>query len=219
MTVSPGHAGDLGYEFDLPKSAARPVHHRLTVWIRPVPTEHHFDPETLSCPAASGDTVIVRHPWTEGAGFRVRIGLLQLKDRKNKVVEAFSFGGALRIESQESETRCDFTSPAPLLPILEADSLQAQVTFEIEAVVGACRAQWNGRHPDSDFEAALARPEPLALYAACLETVEARLRAIHSSDEPLHAVLHYIDHERDALRDDGQWPEAGRKLMELLELN
>jgi hypothetical protein len=38
-----------------------------------------------------------------------------LTDRKDKRVEAFTFGGALSVEPDAAQTVCHFRSPAPIL--------------------------------------------------------------------------------------------------------
>jgi len=224
MTVlaapSSAHSSNLGYAFKsgLPSGAVSP--HQLEIWLRALPTEHHYDPESVTCRVVSSqpvvETLVIRHPWTELYHYQIPVGLISLNDRRDKKIEAFSFGAELQIESNPEATGCVFESSAPILALVDPNSLATRLTAEVEALLGQQRAKWNGQRSDADFDEYLAGVDPFTLYVACLVSVAQRLGTLHPLDNRLHEILHFTDHEHKTLRSAGVWPLEPQSLDALL---
>src|SRR5512144_448502 len=108
----------LGYYFHPPLESQAIGYSQLDVVIRPVPTGEHFDPESFACltATASGSARLhVTHPWTQETTYRVCAGEIDIDDARQEHVKAFTFGGALHLDSDARRTLCQIVSPAPLL--------------------------------------------------------------------------------------------------------
>lgn len=177
---------ELGYVFD---SGTRVVGHTtMTVTFLPTPTEQHYDPERMHVPCVTlaGDVIklTILHPWFDRSDWRVAPGIIALLDRKDKVVEAFTFGATLHIHTDELRTRCVFQSPAPIFEVkagIRAGALDATSIFveEVESRFARIHAAWNG--DDAGFAQRLAATDPVMLYAACRLAVRAHLSRLPES--------------------------------------
>ena len=211
---------DLGYWLDSPESAVLARHHQLWVWLRPRPTERHYDPERVECrvvlPAGHLDRIAIRHPWTRSERYRFCVGGVNLEDRKHRRVHFYSFGGELTITATGNATLCRFSSEAPILALDEQNPLTGIFIDEVEAEWAAVRAAWVVEHRPGSFEGHLCQVAPLALYRACLSTVAEHLRLLHGDiATPVHQLVHFAEHElTDLARTSGVGNAAS--LMDLL---
>jgi hypothetical protein len=215
---------DFGYSFEPPAPAGYPVHRRLTVVLRPRPTERHYDPERAEWPVVSPhgelDRLTVFHPWPVSSEQRAALGRIILADRKGKAVEAFSFGGTLRITASDEQVVAVLESPAPILPLLPPQTVAEALVDEIEILLARRRAHWDSQpqpHAAAAFEERLARAEPLALYQACLAALRAQLAATPAAfHDAEHHLAGFVRREIAALEQAGHWSLHPLSLEDLL---
>ncbi len=187
---------ELGYSFFPPGEPHEIGHPQLQIIIRPTPTEKHFDPEIVTCtvaPTSGGtDELRVHHPWVSEPTYRVCAGHVLIEDRKGKQVAAFTFGGALHIDSNDQRTMCRLTSPAPILQCsLTSDPLEVMLGEEVEILFAERRAAW--LHDEDAFDKRLAAADPLALYQACLRALRDKFEQFPKWEEPIIAkLIHFL---------------------------
>ena len=125
-----------GYLFISPPNSQSPGAERLEIYIHKTPTNHHFDPLKVRLRVASAQTIsepiVIHHPWQFETSFQVVAGVIEIMDRKGKKVEAFSFGGQLTIDSQDSTTTCVLNSPAPIFEIHTNNPVLLSFIEEVE---------------------------------------------------------------------------------------
>jgi hypothetical protein len=178
---------ELGYDFHDVGDRGEPGRGQLDINIPRRPTELHFDPEQVAFPVMAVDGTVQRmtvtHPWRGPRESRLCAGRIVLRDRKGKVVEAYSFGGTLWLDSDATRTCCHVESPVPILRLtgpLDAEgdstSMDTMLVEEFEAVLAKCRVHW-GRD-DVGFDRTLASISPDILYAAALGAIDTRLQAV-----------------------------------------
>jgi hypothetical protein len=205
---------DFGYAFDPPAPPDHPAHRRLTVVLRPHPTGRHYDPERAEWPIASPpaelDRLTVFHPWPVSGEQRAALGRVMLTDRTGKVVEAFTFGGALRITASEEHVVAVLESPAPILPLVPPQTVAEALVDEVEILLARRRAHWDSLaepRAAAGFEERLARAEPLPLYLACLAALRSQLAATPTAfHDAEHRLASFVRREIAALEQAGHWP-------------
>lgn len=188
---------ELGYSF-FPREEPHDIgHSELKVIIRPMPTERHYDPETLTCtiaPHSGGtETLRVHHPWVLDTTYRLCAGHVTLEDRKGKRVVAFTFGGELHIDSTERRTICRLISPTPILEhSQQRDSLELLLGEEAEILFAERRAAW--LHNENEFDRRLANADPQQLYYACLAALRDKIDQWPEWEEPIHQEFKHFLH-------------------------
>jgi hypothetical protein len=175
--MTPPLAADLGWGYDFaPHSPPHyPAHRRLTVVLRPAPTQAHYDPERMDLlivnPAGDLEPLEVYYPWPRPESFRAAAGRVILHDRVGKKVEAFTFGGEVQVEGGPERVVARLESPAPVLALITPDSLANQLTAEVEVLLAQRRARWDQRGQPDELDTRLARVAPRELYRACLKAL------------------------------------------------
>ena len=173
----------LGYCFHPPVDPHDLGHPQLDVVIRATPTGEHFDPESFTCLSATATDLTklhVIHPWTEGTTYRVGAGEIAIEDARHEVLTAFTFGGALQIETDARRTVCRLASPAPLLEHSKQSlSLEEHLIEEVLILFAQRRAVQD----DDDFERHLAAADPLLFYRACLQALHSKFEEFPATDE------------------------------------
>jgi len=208
-----------GYFFHTRERPDSPGHPQLDVFLRFVPTEKHFDPIKMTINVAVGgkdiEFIKVHHPWPLLEHYRACSGRVILEDRKGKVVEAFTFGGDLRIESKEELTIGMLTSPAPILELTSAASILSMLAEEIEIIFAERRAEWEPDH--RTFNEKLITADPFVLYCACLENLRERYEQSHvKSDEEVQKFKQFVHNEIANLQELNQWPAQLPTVAKLL---
>lgn len=159
---------------DLPD---RPGPALLAVAIRPVPTLHHFDPETIDYWVNDG-----------GKGARRRVdgrtpmpldrpfswGQIAITDRLRVTNEYLSFGGWLAVDRVDTTVIATFTSPAPILCRGGHSQGWDHGAELLGAFFGRFLLAVDYR---PGFEARAAGEDPLTLYAAFLIDTMTRYRS------------------------------------------
>ena len=151
---------DLGYIFLPCCRTDLPCHQRLTIHILPTPTQLYCDPEVACIYVAyyhwKSEFIKVSHPWHWKSDYYVDSSWVILKDRLDKVVEPFIFGGKLNITSGKSCTPCTLVSTVPILPCINWASKSSMLAEDVEILLAAWREKWEEQHPFHDFKKQLA---------------------------------------------------------------
>lgn len=169
---------DLGYHFHTPEEAtgnARCLHPQLDVLMHAEPTGRHFDPQILTVTAVVGgytQKISFHHPAPDGRTFQIAAGRIVLRDRVQKEVEAFTFGGELQAHLQNGTSLFQLRSPAPILAVVRLGSPIILFVSEVEILLSRIKVRLDGAN-GLGFEARMARVAPLTLYVACVETLTA----------------------------------------------
>jgi len=167
---------NLGFELVEPDRSRGDETSHLLAALRPQPTLHHFDPETVGYWITDGARgraaalereshfpVVADYAW----------GRIAITDRLGVKNEFLSFGGTLRAQmTEDTAVMVDFSSHAPILRW----SGHSQSTDPLAAEVGAFFARIK---VPIDFvpgaEALVAKATPRALYCAFIQFVRERL--------------------------------------------
>jgi hypothetical protein len=209
-----------GYYFHPKTYHHAPGYPRLDVFIAQHPTEEHFDPEYVELFVQSMDDpgtiecLTVEHPWTLQNQFTVCAGRIKLRDRKDRQVEAFTFGGRLSIHEQPGRIECRIESVAPILDLSGGSPIAVTLAEETEIIFAERRAAWPD---DADFDARLVKVAPDVLYAVCLEALRARFAEMpHQGLPQVTQFTSFLRAEISALEDENRWPGRAPGLGEIL---
>lgn len=201
----------LGYLYSPPCHQDHPCHRQLDIEINARPTFYHYDPEIVHFPVFSDfwgyEVLKVRYPWRRGKNYHVIPGVVIMKDRVYKTVEAFTFGGNLRIEIEKDCTMCSLKSSAPILPLDIRPSVSTLLAEEVEILLAERREVWDEGNPRTAFEDHLAEIDPFTLYMSCLDALQAKFSQFPSPDpENFLKFRHFLRTETRALHEKRHWP-------------
>jgi hypothetical protein len=221
---SGGH--ELGYYFHPRRYPHAPGHPLLDVILRPAPTGRHFDPQEIHLKAVSKhrgvEKLTIRHPWRPANPYRVVAGTVSVRDRTDKVVEAFTFGGDLQVTSDAEGTHCVLTSSAPIIeylsdPNTHGPTVTGMLLEELEALIARWHASWDHEHHPDEFDERLAATDPLTLYAACLQALREQVEHVpHKAEDDLtRQFVRFLPAEIESLHEMGLWPSYVPPLGEL----
>jgi hypothetical protein len=209
----------LGY-FLLPSTTANsPGYPGLLVAIRAEPTGEHYDPEVLHVHLRTTDGLarwcdLARQPLLH-APEQVVLGRLSLRDRVDKRVDFFTFGGCLDITTTAKETIYTLTSPAPILELTgRRDEISDQLTTEVEALMAGYLARW-GRNNDG-LVRCLVQQEPLVLYVACLKSLYRQYQQVSLFRQEYPQFYTMLRSERERLANENAWTHIQPDLEALL---
>jgi hypothetical protein len=192
----------LGYCFHPPTAEHVLGYPQLDVVLRPVPTCDHFDPESVTCPtaAASGSIKLhVVHPWTHDTTYRVCAGEIDIADARGQHVKSFTFGGELRLASDQRRTVCQIVSPVPLLEHAQHTlSLEEHLIEEVQILFAERRAAQD----DDVFERRLAAADPVRLYHACLAALDEKFADFPATDDFNYRLKQFLHDALPALKNE-----------------
>jgi hypothetical protein len=156
------------------------------------------------------------HPWGAADQYQVCLGRIVLRDRKEKVVQAFSFGGELTIRVEPDFTLCQLRSDLPILDLTEENGLELFLVSEIEVILSELRAE--PAVDESDLEQSLCEIEPGMLYVALLLELEARLKMLRNEagDHRILDGLLVVQHALGNLQRHHTRASEAQSLAELL---
>lgn len=191
---------EIGYLYHYPQLDHPTDIFRLDIFVSSVQTERHFDVlRTHFFVKAKGETITkltVTHPWVYEQYARVCAGVVVLEDRKGKKEEAFTFGGHLKIDGQESQTVCRLVSSAPILEISSATQIHGFFVEELEIIL----AQLQARYADHKvYEKRLCNTDPYRLYLACLLELVEKIEGFQHKDENYQQLLVYLHSQEHRL--------------------
>lgn len=176
----------------------------LDVNLQSDPTGQHYDPETFRVRIVDLDNRIdhvrIYNPWRGRNHFQVIIDEVVLRDRKDKVIEAFTFGGELKIESAEQCTHCSLESPVPIIDLRGEDSRAHLLAEEAIALIARRQAEWE--HEPEKFEARLARASVEGIYFGVLKDLEKKYREFPDEERVASQdFLTFLQHQMDRTAD------------------
>jgi hypothetical protein len=211
---------ELGYYFHPLSQSGTHGHSQLDINIYSEPTEKHFDPIRVHLFVVKADQdlerVTISHPWTGASPLRVGPGRVLLQDYRDKVVQAFSFGGEMEITNHSLYTSCHLTSPAPIIHLVQGQDTPTILVTEFESFLARRRAEWAGN--EMGFEARLAKIEPLTLFVVGLATIKEHLQHVPPQlrGESYRQEAHIINEAIQTVQENGHWPPSLPTLAELL---
>jgi hypothetical protein len=192
---------EIGYLYHYTNPTHPTDKFRMDIFISSKPTERHFDVLRahffIKGPREAVERLTVTHPWKYDPVAHVCAGMVIMEDRKGKKEEAFTFGGQLKIDGQESQTICNLVSRAPIIEISGATPIHRFFVEEIEIELAEYRARYlNG----DEYERHICEVDPFILYLACLGTLIEKLEGFQHKDEEyrqllvdLHSQVHRLD--------------------------
>ena len=212
----------------LPKSHPdSPGYTGLLVAIRKQPTEKHFDPRSMRLrlrdkyDEAKWTTLRLHSPaeLPIKASIRVCPGEVMLRDRTDKRVDFFIFGGSLEAVAVPGETVYSLRSPAPILRLTDdLESVPDQLASETQAFMGELEVRWGS--DEEGFAHRLVRVDPLQFYLATLQSLLARYEQDqHILQDTFHEFYLALRNEKQWLMEREQWPPTLLRLEELLAPN
>ena len=212
---------ELGYVFSSIFHPNQLHHHKLDITLHDTPTLRHYDPEVVTfrvTPDNLGNSYIkVRHPWKGKKKHHVFSSIVILRDRVDKVVESFTFGGELLIASNHERTRCSLISTAPILPLLSWSSVEMILAEEVEILLAIRREIWDEEHKRTSFDKHLSEGDPFILYLSCLQNLQKKFNHFPSPvPEELLRFRHFLQVEIKQLHREGLWPLYLSQISEIL---
>jgi hypothetical protein len=212
--------GELGYLISGTQHPSTLGCLQLDVNLYDRPTGQHFDPEQAAFPVANQEGEIKRrviaHPWRSVKAFHVCVGRTILRDRLNKKVEAFSFGGELAIEVEKSYTECLLRSTAPIFALTDVHGLSVMFVSRVESLLARKHAEW--KNDDCGFERRLVDVDPAMLFVAALAAVSWELEQTPTASRG-ERFWHHLGAIRVAIQNmkrGGTWPTPTPSLDEML---
>lgn len=220
---------ELGFHFHPAEPPVTIGHPKLDIRVYSEPTGKHFDPVWVRLPVSLPHMhpyhLIVTHPWRGYGHYRVNAGRIILRDRIEKVVEAFSFGGTLEICPQDEYTCLYVQSSAPILAIPSSAPMFSTLNDrgsieplikEFELILAIIRAELLGS--ELDFESRLAGIDAIDLFCASVVSIEDRLHEFQppTRDDQYWRIINSIHRIKNELHAAGQWPMLQPSLAELL---
>jgi hypothetical protein len=168
---------DLGYVFYPHRRVSEPGYPRLDVFLRHVPTEHHFDPLKVRLRVVDNElgvlTLTVDHHWENSKDYLVCAGPFYLVDRNDKRLDGFTFGGQIHIEPGSDYALVSLRSAAPIL-FAEENATENLLLEETEILLAERQASRENTH--KLFEQHLIEADPLELYHAMLVAIAENYR-------------------------------------------
>jgi hypothetical protein len=207
---------DLGYVFYPRKNHQDIGYSRLEVALRSHPTEEHFDPEEFRLRVASEiggiEYLHVNHPWAGEELYRACVGHVLLRDRKNKTISSYTYGGDLRIEANKDQTTCVLASPAPILRMKGDISIPSLTVVETDILLAKIAAESS----QMVFEERLPMVDPLMLYGASLVSIDSKfLEFEHKEFSHILNFIQFIRREKEKLQESGELPVPIPELVDI----
>jgi hypothetical protein len=204
----------FGYYFHLPEPGMELGSPQLDINLHEDPTGQHFDPETLRVKVTDQYNKIehlqIYHPWPFRKRLQVILGDVVMRDRKDKVVGAFTFGGTLEIEQAEDCTQCRLKSPVPIIDLRDEKLEVQMLAEETKALVARRRADYE---PDvEDFDNKLLSADVTELYFGILKSLAEEFQSLPKSEQanaqPFLMLLHHQFENASKLIDPANIPSG-----------
>jgi len=171
---------DLGYEFFPSAHPGDVGHPQLVIHLPLAPSGRHFDVSVVHFSVFTALDLIEQlsvslHHLGPFEG-RVSPGMIIIESFEKKTVEAFTFGGEYQVEMQPDLTICTIRSQAPILEILQEETISSMLAEEVEILLASRRAAW-AQDPDA-LAKRQAAVDPVTLYHACLEELHKKFKLL-----------------------------------------
>ncbi|MCG3208174.1 MAG: hypothetical protein FOGNACKC_01776 [Anaerolineae bacterium] len=196
-----------------------PGHTGLLVAIRETPTEQHFDPESIELSLndstqTAGPTRLTLESSNSGV-YHVCPGKVILRDRMDKRVYFFAYGGSLETSFLPGTAMYCLQSPAPILLMAEGlETVPELLAAETEMYLARLHARWGA--DDEGFRQRLAAADPMQLYAATVQSMLTSYKRSSAWKESYHALYETLLGEKEWLTRLGRWPTTTGGLRDLL---
>jgi hypothetical protein len=205
---------ELGYFLHPAQHPSDPGHPELEINIVDAPEHQHYDTRQATFTVAYFGGVSkldIRHPW-HSSHYHVCAGPILLLDFVDKPVEMFSFGGEMEVTEGSARTHCRLKSSAPIFWVTDEGMSATVLSEEFISMLARRHAAWAGN--PNEYEARLAKADPLQIYIASLNAIRQMCEHIpHGCNEAIHhATINAIQ----ALEAKGLWPLYVHGLDELL---
>lgn len=209
-----------GYFFHPSKYSPHLGHATVDVFLARCEDDWYFPTQTATFPVVEDEGVGHAHltdSWTfPRRDYKLAPGLFYIAAWDGDLVEGFSFGGDLTIESADDHVCCQLRSAAPLFDLADTTGLVEILVPEFEAELARLRAEWTGT--DGEFDRRVAMTDPIALFVAslCLSNAYVhRLPALDTDDSVVDG-RQAVSHAIHILQDAGDWPEQPATLHQLI---
>lgn len=210
----------IGYLYHYPRLDHATDNFRLDIFVSSTVTELHFDVEHAFFSVATlGDgieKIKIRHNEFSEKKQQVCAGLVIMEDRNKVKKEAFTFGGNLTVDMQETQTVCVLTSPAPILDLADATPLQRIFVEELEIIFAERAAIYTNHH---DYEKHLIAANPRDLYLASLESLLKKFEKFPRMDQSQRDFSHFLQTEKARLHTAGIYTEVAPSLDKIFPGN
>lgn len=206
-----------GYQFAYRQHPESPGFTTLMIAIRETPTRMHFDPETLRIHAPMDDGSIswMTFSYQERVIPERPIGYSRIivKDRRDKAIAFYSFGGTIHSLFQPGENIYILESDAPLLDLSsEKDALSNELAHEADILFAQLRARSGGQ--DHRFYQRMYAIEPLNRYAGTILSILGKLERESNLRQERESLQWFLQREARFL--STKLPDA-KPLEELLQ--
>lgn len=204
----------------LPKSHRdSPGYTGLLVAIEQQPTGKHFAPHRLRLRLQDAKGVVKWRTldWFTllEASAHACPGRLILRDRSDKSVEFFTFGGSLEVISGPDKTVYSLHSPAPILELTDrSETVPNQLAAETESLMGEIEVRWGSN--EEGFNRRLTEVAPLRFYLASLQSILLHYERAQALEQAYHEFYDALRQEREWLVAEGLWPTSPPVLEDLL---
>ncbi len=210
------------YGYFLHPSSYRPPlgYAALDVYPAAPQSDRFFDTKAALFSVCNGDKttqVEIVHPFLKApARYQVAFGRFMLISHSGDMKVGMSLGGLLEVETNDTCTHCNLTSPAPIFDIEESGGLVATLETEVEAELARLRAEW--KESDAAFDCRLASIDALTLFAACLNMLDDYLHNHLQATTPDEVLAQRtaVHQAIRTLQRAGQWPQPVPRLRELI---
>lgn len=160
----------------------------------------------------------ISHPTHVGQRrYQLVFGRFYLVAHDDDVVTGMCFGGELLVENSGDYSHCYVHSSAPLFELDDNDDLFSVLEAEVEVELARLRAQWHGS--DEEFEARLAKLDPLTFFVISLDMVHTYLNTpaqeVSGSFKSAQARVQ-VHKAIETLQAAGQWPAVVSSLREAM---
>jgi hypothetical protein len=182
----------------------------LLIAIRQQPTGKHFDPHKLQLRLRDAKGVVKWRTldWLTPlkASAHACPGRLILRDRFDKSVEFFTFGGSLEVTSGPGEMVYSLHSPAPIFELTDrSETVPDQLAAETESLMGEIEAaRW--ALDEEGFNQRLAEVDPFQFYLASLQSILLHYEHSQGLEQAFPKFLDALHREREWLAGEGLWP-------------
>lgn len=209
-----------GYHLMPASHGACPGYSGLVVAIRKEPTGEHFDPESICLHVCreGGHTVCTTLNWSTPLKKNRHVcpGALTLRDRYDKRVDFFTFGGSIEVVTQPGEFIYIIRSSAPILKLTERDETNCDhMAEEAKGLLAKVAERW-AEQQGSGFEERMAQVDPLALYVAVLNNILTRYGRTPALQELYRDFYEALQEEKEWLIQQGGWPDETPPVDELV---
>jgi hypothetical protein len=143
------------------------------------------------------------------------VGHIAIKDRKEKFINAYTFGGDLRIEVNSEKTTCDLISSVPCFRIEGVNTISSLIAQDTDILLAKIAAET--RYSEIVFEQKISSIDPVLLYGACLVSIETYNENFdHDEIDHLLNLVQFIKHEKERLQMARALPFPIPELKDLL---